>query len=107
MLTPRPVWTGAENLSPLGFVPLTVYSVTCHYLVIPTELCGRTLITCNEFLWSELFSAKLGGSAAGFGIVAVTVGRAGTEFKEIGLPRVLYGLFRLFALCFLNLTKFG
>jgi len=42
----------------------------------------------------------LGGVAAGFGFVAVTVGRAGTEFKHIGLPRVLYGLFRLFVLCF-------
>jgi hypothetical protein len=53
-----------------------------------------------KFLWSELFSAKLGGAAAGFGIVAVAVGGAGTEFKQIGLPRVLHGLFRLFVLCF-------
>jgi hypothetical protein len=105
--TPRPVWTGAENFSPLGFDPLTVYSVGSHCLGIPNELPGRTLITCNEFLWSELFSAKLGGVAAGFGVVDVTVGRAGTEFKPIGLPRVLYGLFRLFVLCFLNVTKYG
>ena len=55
----------------------------------------------------EFFPAKSGGAAAGFGIVAVTVGRAGTEFKQIGLPRVLYGLFRLFVLCFLNVTKYG
>jgi hypothetical protein len=99
LLTPRPVWTGAENLSPLGYDPLTVYSVASHYLGIPTEVSGRTLITCNEFLWGELFSAKLGGATAGFGIVAVTVGRAGTEFKQIGPPRVLYGLLRLLVLC--------
>ena len=38
------------------------------------------------------------GEAAGFGMFAVTFGRAGTEFEQIGLPRVLYGLFRLFVL---------
>jgi len=48
----------------------------------------------------ELFSAKFVGVAAGFGIVAVTFGRAGTKFKQIGLPRVLYGLFGLFVLGF-------
>jgi len=66
------------------------------------------LITWNEFLYSELFSVKLGGVAVGFGIVAVMVGRAGIEFKQIGLPRVLlYGLFRLFVLCLVNVTKYS
>ena len=48
----------------------------------------------------EFLSAKSGGVAAGVGIVSVTDGRVGTEFKQVGLPRVLYGLFRLFVLRF-------
>jgi hypothetical protein len=28
---PGPVWIGAENLAPPGFVPRTVQPVVCHY----------------------------------------------------------------------------
>jgi hypothetical protein len=101
--TPRLVWTGAESLSALGFDPRTVSSVAGHYLGIPTELSGRTLITYNEFLWSELFSAKLGGVAARFGIVAVTVGRTGTELAH----RLCFMVCSVCVCCFLNVTKYG
>ena len=35
---PGPVWTGAENLAPLGFDPRTVQAVANRYVVIVADI---------------------------------------------------------------------